>query len=137
LGCGAGVGRNQLEVAESVLFVGPSGLHGRGVFAGRDFGEGEVLEACPVLVLAPEDLSGLGGTSLSGHLFDWEDGGALALGHTSLLNHSFEPNASYEMDYERMRITVHALRPIASGEEITINYGGAPDARGELWFEAG
>ena len=120
---------------QAELLVGPSGLHGRGVFAGRDFLEGDVLEDCPVLVLAPGDLSELGQTTLSGHLFDWEDGGALALGHTSLLNHSFEPNAAYEMDYERMRITVHALRPIASGEEITINYGGAPDSRGDLWFE--
>ena len=123
-----------MEQAE--WLVGPSGLHGRGVFAGRDFQEGEVLEDCPVLVLAPEDLSELAGTSLSGHLFDWVDGGALALGHTSLLNHSFEPNAGYEMDYQRTRITVRTLRPIASREEITINCGGSPDAGGDLWFDA-
>lgn len=126
-----------MEELTEDLFVAASGVHGRGVFARREFREGEVLENCPVLVLDDEEMAEVGATALSGHLFDWEGGGALALGNTSLLNHSFEPNAAYDMDYERLRITVRAIRPISPGEEITVNYGGAPDARTDLWFEAG
>ena len=124
-----------METAD--LFVSTSAVHGRGVVAGREFREGEVLEDCPVLVLDHDEMAEVGATALSGHLFDWGEGGALALGHTSLLNHSFTPNAAYDMDYERLRITVRAIRSISRGEEITINYGGAPDARTDLWFEAG
>jgi hypothetical protein len=119
------------------LYIAASGLHGRGVFAGRDYQTGELLEDCPVLVLTEEEVSGLGGTILSDHIFDWKRGAALALGHTSLLNHSYTPNAAYEMDYRRRRIRVRSVRPILRGEEITVNYGGAPNARPHLWFEAG
>jgi SET domain-containing protein len=40
------------------------------------------------------------------------------------------------MDYEELRLVVRAVRRIKKGEEITINYGGAPDAEADLWFDA-
>lgn len=118
------------------LYVDSSHRHGRGVFAARPFAAGEVIEDCPVLVVPEEEWDSLAGTCLSAHVFAWEGGAALALGSTSLLNHSDSPNAVYEMDYDGLRLVVRALEPIPAGREITINYGGAPDARVELWFEA-
>ncbi|HZU73335.1 MAG TPA: SET domain-containing protein [Acidimicrobiales bacterium] len=118
------------------LYIADSERHGRGVFARRWFSAGEVLESCPVLVVSGEEWDTLAQTSIGCHVFEWEEGVALALGHTSLLNHSTEPNAAYEMDYDGLQVAVRALRDIAPGEEITINYGGSPDAEVELWFDA-
>ncbi len=59
---------------------------------------------------------------------------ALALGYGSLYNHSYEPNARYEASRRRTKIFV-ALRKIATGEEITINYNGEPGDRSPVWFE--
>ena len=119
------------------LYVGDSSRHGRGVFTAADVEPGAVLEDCPVLVVPPAEWDALCSTGLAAHAFEWQGGAALALGLTSLLNHSDEPNAAYEMDLEGLRLTVRAIRPIAPGEEITINYGGAPDAVADLWFDAG
>ena len=118
------------------LYIADSPRHGRGVFAGRDFRRGELLEDCPVLLVPAEEWDALAATGLASHVFEWEDGTALALGNTSLLNHSASPNAAYEMDYDRLRLTVRAIRKIARDEEVTINYGGSPDAEVDLWFEA-
>ena len=57
---------------------------------------------------------------------------AISLCYGSLYNHSFEPNAHYRHGAK----TIHyvALRPIAKGEEITINYNGDPDDRYPVGF---
>lgn len=50
----------------------------------------------------------------------------------SLLNHSCRPNATYAWNPISRRLTVHALRLIEKGEEITISYltgSGASEAR--------
>ncbi|KAF2856439.1 SET domain-containing protein [Plenodomus tracheiphilus IPT5] len=41
---------------------------------------------------------------------------------TSRLNHDCGPNAQYVLDPKTLTHTVHATRPIASGEEISISY---------------
>ena len=121
------------DVSFRDVFVGPSVVHGRGVFAARAFDAGEVIEVCPVLLVAAAAVAAHG---LSGYCFEWtEDECAIALGYGSLYNHSWEPNARYDHDHDTVVVTYTALRPIAAGEEITINYCGDPDSRGELWFE--
>jgi hypothetical protein len=60
---------------------------------------------------------------------------AIALGNGSLFNHSFAPNAHFERDLPRTRILFRALRDIAKGEEITVNYNGEPDDPEPVWFE--
>ena len=109
---------------------------GRGVFAARDLAEGEILDEAPVLLLSAEDAERLEGTALGTHYFHWdgdekEDGwlGALALGIVTLVNHSANANAGISQDYERQLLSLEALRPIAAGEEILIDY------EVELWFE--
>ncbi|MBV8387683.1 MAG: SET domain-containing protein-lysine N-methyltransferase [Acidimicrobiia bacterium] len=115
------------------VFVAPSATHGRGVFAARAFEAGEVIEECPVLLVAADAVAELG---LSGYCFEWtDDECAIALGYGSLYNHSWQPNARYDHDHDAGVVTYTAVHPIEAGEEISINYSGEPDGHVDLWFE--
>ncbi len=119
------------------LYVAPSEIHGLGVFAARAMAAGELVEECPALVCPARDEALLEGTALRGLYFTWQRGAvALALGFGSLYNHSWRPNARYETRYRAKVVRFVAVRAIAEGEEVTINYTGDPDGRGELWFDA-
>ena len=108
---------------------------GRGVFARRPIRKGEVIETVPVIVLSAEDYEeGVSGTVLAHYGFEWGRGRmALALGYGSLYNHSYRPNARYN-DVGRTKVFL-ALRDIAAGEEVTVNYNGDPDDLSPLGFE--
>ena len=58
----------------------------------------------------------------------------LALGFGSLYNHSYRPNARYD-DVGPQAKSFTALRDIAPGEEITVNYNGEPGRRKKVWFD--
>ena len=109
---------------------------GRGVFARRAIAEGEVIETCPVLVFPTEEVrSGPAWTRLGEYCFEWGRGTvALALGYGSLYNHSYEPNARYE-DVAGPTKRFVAVRDIATGEEITVNYNGEERDRSPVWFD--
>ena len=112
----------------------PSPRHGIGVFAKQPIAMGDVVEHCPVLVLEPEDARFATEGSLSGYVYDWEDGRtAVALGCGSLYNHDPDPSAHYRTGDDGQSLVILARRDIAAGEEITIDYtgGGAID----LWFD--
>jgi uncharacterized protein len=49
-------------------------------------------------------------------------------------NHSYRPNARYEDVWPQTK-EFTALRDIAPGEEITVNYNGKPKSRSAVWFE--
>ena len=119
------------------LFVAPSPIHGTGVFAARPFSAGEVIECCPVVVCPGSEEALLEQTQLRGLYFHWGDTSdvAVALGYGSLYNHAWSANARYETDVEAGVVRFVAVRPLAAGDEVTINYTGDPEGRGELWFE--
>jgi SET domain-containing protein len=54
---------------------------------------------------------------------------AIALGYTSLLSHSFEPNCIFVRHIDELFIDVFANRLIKAGEELTIDY------QMTLWFD--
>jgi uncharacterized protein len=60
---------------------------------------------------------------------------AVVLGYGSLYNHSYKPNAYYRDRRNRVKEFI-ALRDIAAGEEITINYNGSPHDPSDVGFEA-
>jgi uncharacterized protein len=94
---------------------------GRGVFAGRPFAKREVIEVCPILRL-PTDTPGVG---TEDYVFRWGRLGselAIALGYGSLYNHSPAPNAEFTARFGRSDIVFRALRDIAAGEQILIDY---------------
>jgi SET domain-containing protein len=108
---------------------------GLGVFARRPIKKGEVIESVPVLIIPAEGLvHGRKNKWLSKYYYDWgKDKLAVSLGYGSLYNHSYTPNAIYEHGYAR--ITYRALRKIAKGEEICINYNWDPKDKSALSFK--
>jgi uncharacterized protein len=105
---------------------------GRGVFARVPIAERELIEIVPVLVLAEEDMEQ---TELAGYCFLWgRNKVALPLGYGALYNHSIAPNAEYVDRAPRTKL-FRALRDIAPGEEITINYNGTPGDDSPVGFK--
>lgn len=115
---------------------------GRGVFATRSFCTGELVEACPVVVIVgafdalPKELQLL--------VFNWEvlakvaGAHALALGFGSMYNHANPANMRYEAEPSRPVLRFIAVRDVSVGEELTINYnafGGAPEWSDNNWFD--
>jgi SET domain-containing protein len=110
---------------------------GRGVFASKDFASGEPIETTPVILITPGDWFCIAPTVLADYVFNFgpeKDHAAIALGFGSLYNHSYSPNARYFKDWDRREIRFVAVRAIRSGEEITVNYNGAPDDSRPIWF---
>ena len=115
---------------------------GRGVFAARAFGAGELVEVCPVILFRkPYEVLH---KELKTVVFHWQvpEGAratqALALGYGSLYNHSNPSNLRYETDGEALLMRFVAVREIAADEELTINYnadGGAHVSEDEWWFD--
>jgi SET domain-containing protein len=116
----------KIYIDESVL---PNA--GRGVFAKEAIREGERIEQCPVIALENvKDRARLRKTGLVNYYFLWgdrRDHAAICLGWGAVYNHSFSPNARYEKVMEDRRMDFYALRDIAPGEEILVNYNGDPE----------
>ena len=105
---------------------------GRGVFAKRFIAAGTLIERVPVLVVPTDQLRS---SSLANYAFTWSRGRvAIALGYGSLYNHSYTPNAHYR-DVGRHSKEFLAIRDIAVGEEITVNYNGDPEDGTAVDFE--
>lgn len=112
---------------------------GRGVVAMRAFEVGEIIEVVPVLVVQNSDL--IDQTELANYVYNWptaENAVAVAFGCGSLYNHSYAPNALYtklpeDGGFGTIRYT--AIKPIAAGDEIVINYNGDPTDQSPMWFD--
>ncbi len=108
------------------------------MFAARDLHKDEVIERCPVLVLSPTEAEAVDDTPLQPYFYEWGADGesrGLPLGYGAIYNHSLEPNASSEMDFDAREMIVIALRDIGAGEEILVNYNGEPEDRSGGWFD--
>ena len=111
---------------------------GRGVQAGRTFAEGEVIDRAPVVVLSAREWALVEQTVLGQFAFGWDEAKgsvAIALSHGSLFNHSYAPNVASDKDVRGKRIVFSAVRDIAPGEELTINYNGELDSRDPVGFD--
>lgn len=115
---------------------------GRGVFAARAFAVGETVEVCPVVSFVdgfdklPVELKRV--------IFNWgylsgsPGPQGLALGYGSMYNHSNPANMRYQADLANVSLHFIAVRPIATGEELTVNYnahGGGAEWHDDTWFE--
>jgi uncharacterized protein len=119
------------------LYIGLSPGKGRGVFAGKGFKKGEIIEACPVIVLPGKDIPHIEKTELSWYYFLWDDElAAIALGYGSLYNHSHTPNSEIDIDHQNHVIVFKALGDIRKGEEITHDYDWPSDGSVPVpaWF---
>lgn len=121
-----------------MVAVRPSEGKGRGVFALKDFAPGEVIERAPVIVIPAEQTRHIEATVLDNYTYCWGEEGkelALVLGAGSVYNHSSHPNAVYERAPDELEMRYVALREIAEGEEIFINYLGRSDDTTPVVFE--
>jgi hypothetical protein len=120
------------------LQVRDSGAKGRGVFAGRTFRADEVIEVAPVIVIPDIQWPHIEPTELYHYSFSFGPDlqhAAIALGYGSLYNHSYTPNTHFHLMWEERTIRFVALRDIAEGEEILVNYNGWPSDQSPIWFE--
>ena len=116
------------------------GQRGRGVIADAVIPAGALIERSPVLVIPPGDRAAVDPTIVFTYVFMWEHDtveedlyrhegrSAIALGYTSLLNHSYTPNCDFVRHIDEFAIDLVAHRDIAAGEELTIDY------QMTLWF---
>lgn len=120
---------------ERLLEIRAMAGKGRGVFARRAVAAGRLLCRCPTLALTRAACERLNQTSLAKHFFTGdgpEFEAWLALGLLSLVNHGVPPNADWRyVDGGPLGCLIElvALRAIAAGEEVVIDYN-TP-----LWFD--
>jgi SET domain-containing protein len=105
------------------IYVKKSPLHGYGVFAGKNFRKGDVLEQCYTLI------SRGGDKKLEDYYFDADGKYALLTGFGVIYNHADEPNADYKINVKTRIATIKADKAIRKGEEIFVSYGPA-------WFKS-
>jgi hypothetical protein len=111
---------------------------GLGVFALKDFKDGEVVETCPALIFNTKDRKRLEKTQLAHYIYPWRStrGAALVLGYGSVYNHSFAPNADWKQNFKTQSMVFRAIKDINKGDEITVNYNSEPDDNTPIdWFE--
>ena len=95
----------------------------------RNFGEGEIIEVCPVINITPKERKIVEKTIFNYYIYPWRStqSGSLVLGYGSIYNHSFSPNADWKQNFGANSMVYRAVKPIKKGEEITVNYNGEPD----------
>lgn len=118
------------------------GGKGRGVVALRDIPAGATIERSPVLIIPDQDRATTDATVVFTYVFMWEHGtteqdlydgkgrAGIALGLSSLLNHSYTPTAIFIRHIDALELELKTCRAVKAGEEITIDY------QMKLWFEA-
>jgi SET domain-containing protein len=123
------------------IAVSDFGARGRGIVALEDIEPGRLVERSPVLIIPSEERTVVDKTVIFTYVFMWEHHtveedlykhrgrSAIALGYTSLLSHSYEPNCIFVRHIDELLIDVFAKRPIKTGEELTIDY------QMTLWFD--
>jgi len=132
-----------MRIVSSAVYVKDTGTpRGRGVFAARSFGDGEVVETCPVVPFTegPALPSEIRRIMFSwGYLLTGSPGSqAIVLGYGSVYNHDNPANMRYEADATNQVLRFVAVRNIDADEELTINYnaqGGGAEWNDDAWFK--
>jgi hypothetical protein len=112
---------------------------GRGVVCLSPIKKGEILEVSPVIVMSHKEQELLDQTLMHDYIFLWGEDQpqcALALGYVSMYNHSYDSNCEYQMYTDQELIEIFAVKNIAAGTELTINYNGTYNDTAKVWFDA-
>ena len=121
-----------IEVKNSLI---SDGEFNRGVFAIDSIPKGTLFHQAPVISYPNEQHEHIEKTLLADYAFEFGIGqSAILLGYGMLFNHSYEPNATYEINFDNYTFDFFAYKDIAAGEEIFINYNGDVDDLDPLWF---
>jgi SET domain-containing protein len=126
--------------ASEMIYVNSSRIKnaGRGVYAKRNIKIGEVIEECPVIEIPKHDTASLEESILVTYFFfsgKNKEKISIALGFGSIYNHTYNPNAKYEIKSKNNMINFTAIKNIKKDDEITINYNnGSPKDKRPLWL---
>lgn len=115
----------------------------RGMFATHAIKKGELVEPCPVILIAHTDEQKRKearptGTIIDNYYYDWNKKfWCLPLGYSMLYNHSYTPNMVYKRDFKRFTLNYVALKNVLADEELTVNYNGDPNDKTPIdsWFK--
>ncbi|MET0785628.1 MAG: SET domain-containing protein [Paenisporosarcina sp.] len=107
----------------------------RGVFATENIAKGVLFHAAPVLPYPNDEHEHIEKTLLADYAFEYgSNHTAIVLGYGMLFNHSYTPNAHYDINFENHTFDFYAYTDIEAGQEILINYNGEVDNDDPLWF---
>lgn len=110
---------------------------GRGVITDTAIAKGDTIERVPVLFIPAEQWEYIEKTEFYHYCYSWgheSQHAAFAMGFGSLYNHSYDPAAVYKKHIDENEVEFIALRDIAAGDEVTINYNGDPTDQQPMWF---
>ncbi|RFU64661.1 SET domain-containing protein [Peribacillus saganii] len=121
-----------LEIKSSPL---SDGEFNRGVFATIDIAKGELIHVAPVIPYPNREHILIENTVLDDYVFEYgKNHSAVVLGYGMLFNHSYKPNATYDINFKNHTFEFYAYTDIKAGEEVLINYNGDVDDNEALWF---
>ncbi|KKK37133.1 lysine methyltransferase [Mesobacillus campisalis] len=121
-----------IEIKASKL---SNGEFNRGVFAIRDIKKGELIHEAPVIAYPNKEHVHIEKTLLADYAFEYGiNHTAILLGYGMLFNHSYTPNATYEINFDNHTFDFYAYKDIKEGEEVLINYNGDEENQDPLWF---
>ncbi|PLT33550.1 SET domain-containing protein [Bacillus sp. V5-8f] len=121
-----------LEIKPSPL---SDGEFNRGVFATVDIAKGELIHVAPVIPYPNREHILIENTVLDDYVFEYgKNHTAVVLGYGMLFNHSYKPNATYDINFKNHTFEFYAYTDIKAGEEVLINYNGDVDDNEPLWF---
>ncbi|MFX3632726.1 MAG: SET domain-containing protein [Candidatus Pristimantibacillus sp.] len=122
-----------IEVKASKL---SDGEFNRGVFAKQDIAKGVLFHEAPVIPFPNEEHDQyIEKTLLADYVFAYgANHTAILLGYGMLFNHSYEPNAYYDLNFDNHTVDFFAYKDVKAGEELLINYNGEVDNDDPLWF---
>ncbi|MBM7551338.1 SET domain-containing protein-lysine N-methyltransferase [Thalassobacillus pellis] len=107
----------------------------KGVFATRNIEKDKLIHVAPVLPYPNEQHKYIEKTHLADYVFEYgKNHTAFLLGYGMMFNHSYQPNAYYEINFENHSFDFYAYTDIKAGEEIFINYNGEVNDEDPLWF---
>jgi hypothetical protein len=123
---------NMIEVKTSPI---SKGEFNRGVFATVDIPKGTLFHEAPVVPYPNEEHVHIEKTAIADYVYEYGiNHSAIILGYGMLFNHSYTPNATYDISFEKHTFDFYAYTDIKAGEEILINYNGEVDNMDPLWF---
>jgi uncharacterized protein len=96
---------------------------GLGLFANRDFKKGEHIIEYKGEKISDTEANKRGGKYLFTLNDDWTIDGKGRANIARYINHSCRPNCYPELDDAEEHVNIYAKRNIATGEELTYNYG--------------
>jgi len=120
------------------IYYSQSIIHGFGVITNKKIKKGKIISSDPVILIPTKELKHLDKTILAKYYFEFDkNSGALCLGLGSLYNHSYDANATFEINLKNQTIIFTSVKNIKKGEEIFINYNQKADDKTplETWWD--